>query len=154
MDRGQAEQIATLLNEQNQLTVQHTAEKVLEHSDNYLVRLDSVGHVLACAELKKVQWYQFELLHVTVAQEHQRKGYAHALVAEAEKKAFEFGARILQSTIRVGNTASEELFKSSGFNSVCRFYNPTSKNMISVWQRVLLSSPSNNSFKPTQIGAS
>lgn len=154
MDRSQAAQIAKLLNEQNQLTVKYTAEKVLEHSDNYLVRLSSTGHVLACAELKKVQWYQFELLHVTVAQEHHRQGHARALVAEAEKKALQFGARILQSTIRARNTASEELFKSSGFNSVCRFYNPASKNIISVWQRVLSEPPSNNSFKPTpQSGA-
>jgi N-acetylglutamate synthase-like GNAT family acetyltransferase len=153
MDRRQAEQIATLLNEQNQLTVQYTAEKVLEHSDNYLVRLDSAGQVLACAELKKVQWYQFELLHVTVAQEHHRQGHARALVAEAEKKAIELGARILQCTIRAGNTASEELFKSSGFSSVCRFYNPSSKNIISVWQRVLLPPPSNTALKSDLGGA-
>jgi len=143
MDCSQAEQIATLLNDQNQLTVKYTADCVLEHRDNYLVRLDHLGRVIACAELKQVQWYQFELLHVTVAQQHHRQGHARALVAEAEKQAIQRGARILQSTIRVGNAASEQLFKSSGFESVSRFYNAKSKNVISVWQRVLSPVPSN-----------
>lgn len=67
MDNSHAEQIAMLLNAQNQLVVQYTADKVLEHQDNYLVRLDDSGKLIACAELKQVQWYQFELLHVTVA---------------------------------------------------------------------------------------
>jgi N-acetylglutamate synthase-like GNAT family acetyltransferase len=147
MDRSHAEQIATLLNAQNQLTVQYTADCVLEHQDNYLVRLDDLGHVVACAELKQVQWYQFELLHVTVAQQNQKQGHARALVAEAETQAIHRGARILQSTIRAGNTASEQLFKSSGFESVSRFYNVKSENIISVWQRVLSPVPSNQSVR-------
>ena len=151
MDRSQAEQIATLLNTQNQLTVQYNADRVLEHAGNYLVRMDSSGQVAACAELKKVQWYQFELLHVTVAQQHHRQGHARSLVAEAVDRATKGGARILQSTIRVGNTASEELFKSSGFEAVSRFYNARSSNTIGVWQRVLSEAPSNNSFKPTPL---
>ena len=126
-----------LLNAQNELTVQYTAEMVLEHQDNYLFRLDESGLVIACAELKKVQWYQFELLHVTVAQKNQRQGHARSLVVEAEERAIKLGARILQSTIRADNSASEALFISSGFESVSRFYNVTSKNIISVWQRVL-----------------
>lgn len=143
MDRNQAEQIAVLLNTQNQLTIQYTADRVLEHQDNYLVRLDATGQVVACAELKKVQWYQFELLHVTVAQQNQRQGHARALVVEAENRAIHLDARILQCTIRAGNTASEELFKLSGFESVSHFYNVKSKNIISVWQRVLSPVPSN-----------
>src|SRR6185312_1702884 len=103
MDRSQAEQIAELLNTQNQLAVPYTADRVLQHGDSYLVRLDDSGQVVACAELKKVQWYQFELLHVTVAQQNRRQGYARSLVVEAEKLAILLGARILQSTIRAGN---------------------------------------------------
>lgn len=143
MDGNHANQIATLLNAQNQLTIRHTANCVLEHQDDYLVRLDDSGQVIACAELKQVQWYQFELLHVTVAQQSQKQGHARALVAEAEKLATQRGARILQSTIRAGNTASEQLFKSSGFEPVSRFYNVKSKNIISVWQRVLSPVPAN-----------
>lgn len=142
MDRSQAEQIALLLNTQNQLTVEYTADRVLEHRNNYLIRLDAIDQVAACAELKKVQWYQFELLHVTVASSSHRQGHARALVAEAATRAIQGGARILQSTIRVGNAASEGLFQSSGFESVARFYNAHSKNMIGVWQRVLSPAPS------------
>lgn len=144
MDRSQAEQIASLLNTQNELTVDYNADRVLEHEENYLVRLDGAGKIMACAKLKKVQWYQFELLHVTVAQQHHRQGHARSLVAEAASRAIQGGARILQSTIRVGNAASERLFESSGFESVSRFYNVRSKNTISVWQRVLSPAPYNN----------
>lgn len=147
MDNKHAEQIAMLLNDQNQLVVQYTADRVLEHKDNYLVRLDNSGKVIACAELKQVQWYQFELLHVTVALKNQKQGHARALVAEAERRAIHRGARILQSTIRAGNSASEALFKSSGFKSVSRFYNTKSKNIISVWQRVLSPIPSTKSLE-------
>ena len=146
MDRSQAEQIATLLNTQNQLTVAYDADRVLGHEENYLIRLDSFGQVIACAELKKVQWYQFELLHVTVAQQQHRKGHARSLIDEAVSRAIQSGARILQSTIRVGNTASEGLFKSSGFECVSHFYNVRSQNVISVWQRVLSPAPFNNSL--------
>lgn len=147
MDNAHAEQIAMLLNAQNQLVVQYTADKVLEHQDNYLVRLDDSGKLIACAELKQVQWYQFELLHVTVALKNRQQGHARALVAEAEKRAIQRGARILQSTIRAGNSASEALFTSSGFKPVSRFYNAKSKNIISVWQQVLSPIPSNQSFE-------
>lgn len=137
MRSDHARQIADLLNEQNQLVVHYTADRVLQHEDNYLVRLDQNGQVIACAELKRVQWYQFELLHVTVAQQVQRQGHARSLMAEAATKAAALDARILQSTIRSGNTASEKLFESSGFQLVSRFYNARSEHLIGVWQRVL-----------------
>jgi hypothetical protein len=38
-------------------------------------------------ELKKVQWYQFEISHVTVAPGQKRKGLALDLVKEAEREA-------------------------------------------------------------------
>ena len=53
----QAEQIAQLLNERNELTVPYTSKKVLDHGNNYLYRLSESGDILACVEVKKVQWY-------------------------------------------------------------------------------------------------
>jgi N-acetylglutamate synthase-like GNAT family acetyltransferase len=150
MDQNQASQIATLLNEQNQLTVQYTAKRVLEHAPNYLVRIDDAGKVAACAELKKVQWYQFELLHVTVATTHLRKGLARNLIAEAQARAETSGARILQCTIRDGNKPSEDLFASSGFQSVCAFYNQQSKNLVRVWQKVLALPPAGSADNSRQ----
>jgi N-acetylglutamate synthase-like GNAT family acetyltransferase len=145
MEKRHASQVAKLLNEQNKLTVQYTAEKVLEHADNYLLRFDDSGDVVACAELKFVQWYQFELLHVTVAPTNKRKGLASALVAEAESRARKKGAEILQSTIRKGNEESEGLFGKSGFQAVSTFLNAQSGNLIRVWQKVLVPPPSNTS---------
>ena len=87
MERIHAEQIARLLNDQNQLTIPYTAETVLEHAPSYLVRIGECGEIIACTELKAVQWYQYELLHVTVAQTHLRGGLARSLIAEAEQQA-------------------------------------------------------------------
>lgn len=144
MDRCQAVQIAALLNAQNQLTVRYSADRVFEHKDNYLVRLNGSGDVIACAELKKVQWYQFELLHVTVAFQYHKQGLARALVSEAENKATAQGGRLLQCTIRAGNLASEMLFKSSSFELASCFYNERSSNIIGVWQKVLSRPPTGN----------
>jgi N-acetylglutamate synthase-like GNAT family acetyltransferase len=142
METRHASQIAQLLNEQNKLTVQYTAERILEHSGNYLLRFNDSGDVVACAELKRVQWYQFELLHVTVAATHKRQGLASALVVEAESHAKNEGAEVLQSTIRKGNEESESLFAKCGFQSVCTFFNTNSGNLIRVWQKVLVPPPS------------
>src|SRR2546426_2878779 len=73
MSREVAEQIAHLLNTQNQLTVPYTAARVLEH-DRYITRHDESGKVIGAVEVKKVQWYQCEIDHVSVDPGFQRKG--------------------------------------------------------------------------------
>ena len=106
LSNGHADQIAALLNERNELTIQYTGARVLEHADNYICRHSGSGDVIACVELKTVQWYQTEILHLTVAKSQERKGHGKALLCEAERNARTNGARILQGTIRVGNAAS------------------------------------------------
>jgi len=59
-----ADQIATLLNERNQLTQKYTRESVFGHADNYLCRFSDENKVVACVEVKSVQWYQTEVLHM------------------------------------------------------------------------------------------
>lgn len=132
-----AEQIAILLNKRNELTVQYTRQSVLEHSDNYLCRYSETGEVIACVEVKKVQWYQTELLHLTVAASHERMGHAKALLCEAERVARANDARLLQCTIRVGNTASRQLFERFGFSCVGAFLNQRSGNNVGVFQKIL-----------------
>ncbi len=61
-----AEQIAELLNAQNRLTVPYTAARILEHQNRYIVRLDDNSDVLGTIEVKKVQWYQCEIDHLSV----------------------------------------------------------------------------------------
>ena len=112
-----AEQISALLNERNELTRQYTRELILEHADNYFCRYSDKDEVVACVEVKKVQWYQTEILHLTVAATQVRKGHAKALLCEAEKVACANGARILQCTIRINNSSSRMLFENAGFSS-------------------------------------
>jgi N-acetylglutamate synthase-like GNAT family acetyltransferase len=55
---AQADAIAQLLNTRNQLTVQYTRERVLKEAADYVLRFSETGEVIACVQVKKVQWYQ------------------------------------------------------------------------------------------------
>lgn len=135
----QAKQIAELLNSRNELTVNYTQERVLGQATNYLCRHSGEGDVIACVEVKKVQWYQTEILHLTVAAAHERKGHAKALLCEAERLARTNGARILQCTIRIGNLGSQGLFEGFGFIHIGTFSNQRSGNNVGIYQKVLSS---------------
>lgn len=132
-----ADQIATLLNERNQLTRKHTRESVLNTADNYLCRFSEANEVVACVEVRSVQWYQTEILHLTVAASQTRKGHAKALLCAAERVARAKGARLLQCTIREDNTASCTLFEGFGFFHINTFNNQSSGNNVAVFQKVL-----------------
>jgi N-acetylglutamate synthase-like GNAT family acetyltransferase len=136
MTLEQAAQIAELLNTRNQLQNEYDAETVLERSNNFLVELQD-GAVAACVEIKKVQWYQWELCHLSVTEELERRGLGKRLIRRAEEKAKQGGARIIQCTIRVGNEASEQAFRRSGYREACCFYNAATDRYVAVWQKVL-----------------
>jgi ribosomal protein S18 acetylase RimI-like enzyme len=136
MTPKQAEQVAQLLNSRNQLQVGYTAQKVRRHAGSYLFELrDEV--VVACVEVRKVQWYQWEICHLSVSENHERQGLGKLLIRQAEEKAKCGAARIIQCTIRVGNEASEQTFRRSGYHEACRFFNAATDNHVAVWQKVL-----------------
>jgi ribosomal protein S18 acetylase RimI-like enzyme len=132
----QAEQVAQLLNDRNQLQLGYTAEKVIQHADNYLFEIrDDV--VVACVEVKKVQWYQWEICHLSVSEKYERQGLGKLLIHRAEEKANRGAARIVQCTIRVGNEGSEQAFRRRGYREACCFFNAATNNHVAVWQKVL-----------------
>lgn len=137
MDQKHAAQIAELLNKQNKLVVHYDAQKVLQSAENYLYEVAESGDVAACLELKRVQWYQFEVDHLTVHSDFLRRGYGQSLLDRAEHKAVTENGRLLQCTIRRDNTASEGLFTKCAFNQVAEFYYPLSGNNVGVWQKVI-----------------
>jgi ribosomal protein S18 acetylase RimI-like enzyme len=134
----QAEEIAALLNDRNQLTVPYTGARVLKDRRNYLCKCSESGEVVACVEVKSVQWYQCEVLHLTVAKGHENQGHARTLLSEAEHVARERSARIIQCTIRDGNDRSRKLFETAGFLLVGIFFNETSGNNVAILQKVLM----------------
>ena len=131
--------IAALINARNQLTVCYTPQLILAEANNYRYKLSEIDEVIACVEVKKVQWYQVEIRHLTVAAAFERKGYAKALLCEAERFALRQGARLLQCTIREDNVPSRKLFEGIGFLHVGSFFNERSGNNIDVFQKVLAS---------------
>jgi ribosomal protein S18 acetylase RimI-like enzyme len=134
---AQGEMIAALLNARNELTVKYTRQRVLSEADNYRCKLSETGEVVACVEIKKVQWYQCEVLHLTVAEAHEGKGHAKALLCDVERIARAGGARVLQCTIRDDNSRSRKLFEGFGFERVGTFHNERSGNNVGVFQKVL-----------------
>lgn len=137
MSDAQADAIAQLLNTRNQLTRHYTRVRILNEAADYLFRLSETGEVIACVQVKKVQWYQAEVLHLTVAEACERKGHAKKLLCEADHLARTKGARILQCTIRADNAASRKLFEGFGFVNTSSFLNQYSGNNVSVFQKSL-----------------
>ncbi len=131
-----AQQVADLLNAQNQLTVPYTVARVLR-DDGYVTKVNDAGKVIGVVEVKKVQWYQCEISHVSVDPGSQRQGVASALLRAAEERAKVLGARVAQCTIRVGNSASERLFERFGYLAASTFQNEASGNKVTVYQKVL-----------------
>jgi GNAT superfamily N-acetyltransferase len=136
MDRQQATQIAALINSRNRLVTTYDANSIMKRSGNFLSEIQA-GVVVACVELKKVQWYQWEIQHLSVAQEHERRGYGMLMLQRAEEHARRGRAMILQCTIREGNEASERLFKRALYRKGLSFHNPRSGNNVSVWQKAV-----------------
>jgi RimJ/RimL family protein N-acetyltransferase len=132
----EAEQIAELVNARNELPVKYSAAKVLKDHDNYLCEIDNQV-VVGCVEVKRVQWYQWEIRHLSVRETHEGKGLGKRLVHQAEDKAKNGGARIVQCTIRVGNEPSEQTFRRSGYREASCFFNADTGRYIAVWQKVL-----------------
>jgi N-acetylglutamate synthase-like GNAT family acetyltransferase len=137
MSKVTADQIAQLLNTQNELTIHYTAEKVLASQDQYIVRLGENKIVVGAIEVKKVQWYQCEIDHLSVHPDVKRQGVGTWLIQRAEARAKELNARVAQCTIRVGNEASENLFKKFGFVATVTFLNEQNGNKVTVYQKVL-----------------
>lgn len=133
-----ADQIANLLNARNQLIRTYGRDRVMSEADDYILRVSDANEVIAFVQLKRVQWYQCEVLHLTVAESHARVGHARSLLCEAERTARRVGARLLQCTIREDNTASSRLFGSFGFVRVSLFHNEHSGNNVGVYQKVLV----------------
>lgn len=136
MTQGQAEEIAELINDRNQLQVRYTTERVFRDSDLYEYEVLN-DRVVACVQRKEVQWYQWEILHLSVREEHEGKGFAYKVYKRAEDKASANQVCLLQCTIREGNVASETFFTRQQFTKVNRFENERTGNTVGVWQKVL-----------------
>ena len=131
-----SQQIAELLNERNQLESKYTAERIFHELNSY-VTLVINDKLVACAETKKVQWYQWEILHVSVEANEEGKGYASKILRQVEELGFKQGAQVLQCTIRANNENSLKLFEAKGYKRVNCFFNIHSKRWLFIYQKVI-----------------
>lgn len=142
MKKAHADQIAELINTHNYLIVAYnykTVQDSLALENHYIFhRLDPGGsRVVGVVELRRVQWYQWEVFHLSVEPTYRRQGLGTQLLEEAEAKACTEGARLLQCTIFEDNVASKAVFARRGFVQVAAFYNETTESTVTVWQKVL-----------------
>jgi ribosomal protein S18 acetylase RimI-like enzyme len=142
MNPEHAKQIAHLLNSRNHLIRGYDAQAVLDRAGDFIYELED-DTVVACIEVKRVQWYQWEVCHLTVAPENEGRGLGSLMIRKAEERAKSGGARIIQCTIRVGNVESERAFQRNRYTRVSEFYYPHSGNEVAVWQKVVSYRPIN-----------
>lgn len=136
MDQNRAGEIAALLNTRNQLVKKYDAKAILAAHARFLFEVRD-DQVVGCVEVKKVQWYQAEVNHLTVHKDYCRRGIAQALLAGATARAIQDRARILQCTIRDNNVESTGLFLKNGFVRTALFLYPDSGNNVGVYQKVI-----------------
>lgn len=136
MDQNYAGQIAVLLNTRNQLVKNYDAKDILGARARFLFEVRD-DQVVGCVEVKKVQWYQAEVNHLTVHEEYCRRGIAQALLTSATARAIRDRARILQCTIRDNNKESTGLFVKNGFLRTALFLYPDTGNNVGVYQKVI-----------------
>lgn len=136
LDQNHAGQIATLLNTRNQLVKNYDAKAILAARARFLFEIRD-DQVVGCVEVKKVQWYQAEVNHLTVHKDYCRQGIAQALLDAATARAIKDRARILQCTIRDNNVESAGLFLKNGFVRTALFLYPDTGNNVGVYQKVI-----------------
>lgn len=136
MTKEVADQISDLINSQNELISQYTAQKVLNQATDHLWESEG-GRVLGVVRVQRVQWYQAEISHLSVQPDLGRSGVGSKLLKRAEERAVELGARITQCTIRTTNEPSINFFTKHGYSSAASFYYPYTGNTVMVFQRAL-----------------
>jgi ribosomal protein S18 acetylase RimI-like enzyme len=109
-----AGQIAKLLNENNKLTVHHTANTILTSRANYFVDVVN-GIVIGCVALQKENALFTRQFHMCVHPNFRRLGIAKRLSQAAVNSA---DTQYVYTTIREDNAASLNLNKNLGFTII------------------------------------
>jgi N-acetylglutamate synthase-like GNAT family acetyltransferase len=124
-------QIANLLNHQNRLTTRYTQDMILRKLDKYLYETQEDFGVIGCVCVKKVQWYQAEICHLSVHPYMQNHGIGLRMMTKAEDRCRDLGVRIAQATVRCDNKPCLRINEKRGFKIVNQFGD------IIIYQKVL-----------------
>ena len=74
MNPVQADQIAQLLNSNNELKSAYTSDQLLRYAHEYkFLQNENTNDVMAVVQIKKVQWYQHEIVNLTVSPVYREK---------------------------------------------------------------------------------
>ena len=110
-----ASQVAKLINKNNSLRITYNKNKILGNDVRYTYLHVPKDGIIAVVGVEHHGYLYTEIKHVSVASNYRRKGLARRLVNVVMSKVT---TPFIFATIREGNTASFDLFKSLGFKSV------------------------------------
>jgi ribosomal protein S18 acetylase RimI-like enzyme len=116
MTKAQAEQIAHLLNENNELQTAYDGSKILNSKAKYYPE-HYQGLVFGSIAVQRVNFMLSEIKHLVVHPAFRRGGLAREMLTEAEARV---ETPVIFATIRSKNTASLKLFHQAGFRAVIR----------------------------------
>jgi ribosomal protein S18 acetylase RimI-like enzyme len=149
MEFRDAMQIADLLNTRNRLQRPVEWRDVYDDASQYRFLRDG-DKLMGCIQMRAVQWYQTELLHLAVAQEYEGRRLAIKLGKMAEEWAIGEGARILQATVREDNTQMVRGLQLFNWTIVNKFYNHRTENNVLILQKVLSHENAVHSAQPAR----
>ncbi|MCK5016149.1 MAG: GNAT family N-acetyltransferase [Candidatus Peribacteraceae bacterium] len=113
-DKLLAQQVASLINNNNHLNKYYSSQEVLSQKDTYVVEtLGSI--VIGSIQIVKQAYILSEICHLVVHPEMRKQGVAKILILAAIKKST---TPMVYATIRKNNTGSRKAFKSCGFLNV------------------------------------
>ena len=135
MKQEHKEQAAALITTNNYLMHRVTPDKILD--DNHVICIED-DEVVGVTRFNKSNWFSGLISHTCVRKDRRKTGVATQLLAMAESKLAEKGARIVMVTVRADNVAATRLFKKNGWVKSVGFLNkPTGRDIV-VWLKVLL----------------
>jgi ribosomal protein S18 acetylase RimI-like enzyme len=106
-----------------------------EQLGQYLVAVDddSQNSIIGCVRVRKVSFYQAEIMHLFVHEAYRRQGIARKLLDAALAKARERGLPYMQSTIRADNAAMIALNWRAGGIQQALIKSPVSAHLLLVY---------------------
>lgn len=136
--RWEYEQCCGIVNNNNNLSVQVTPEKLALSRGDLIYTYKKVEStpepvITGCVFTDKLDWYLGAIKYLSVIREDRRKGLGCKLVEMALGQLRAKNTKVVQSTIRETNIGSKTLFSKFKFTKVNEF---STENTIGIYQKV------------------
>ena len=140
MDNSTAKKIATLLNERNKLPTQLREHDII--NGNYFFidakEENQPRQLIACARAKLMSFYAYEIKHVAVNPDFERKGFGQMMINLVEDYIRTRKVPVVFATTRADNEPIIKLFTKLDYTRTKEFTNSGTKHPLILWQKYLI----------------